>query len=342
MASDGGSARSVVVVGAGISGISCARVLADAGVDVVVLDRGDRIGGRMAVRTVTVAGRSRVVDVGASYLTVRDEVFADVVESWRARGLARPWTSAAAVLGPQPREVDLHVQWWAAASGLRSLVEDLAHGLDVTSGHEVEDVGVGDDGRPHVDGTPADAVVLAMPDPQAADLLPEPFAFELGLTPEWNPVICVWAAWPQRWWPPLTGAFVDGPSLLTWIADDGDRRGDGAPVLVAHVSPETSALHLDAPDAVVPGVLAELTRLLGGVDVPPPDVVRARRWSLASPRRPHSRAFGLLDVPAGWIGVCGDGWGPRPRVEQAWRSGRDLGHALLERLGVDRARAGRA
>ncbi|MET0741712.1 MAG: FAD-dependent oxidoreductase, partial [Candidatus Nanopelagicales bacterium] len=63
--------RRVVVVGAGISGIACARELADAGLPVQVCDRSDRIGGRMAVRTI----EGRAVDVGASYFTVRAAEF---------------------------------------------------------------------------------------------------------------------------------------------------------------------------------------------------------------------------------------------------------------------------
>jgi predicted NAD/FAD-dependent oxidoreductase len=34
----------------------------------------------------------------------------------------------------------------------------------------------------------------------------------------------------------------------------------------------------------------------------------------------------------GLIGVCGDAWGPRSRVEQAWMSGNGLAETLLKRL----------
>lgn len=55
----------VVVVGAGIAGVACARELARAGVTVTVLDRGRRVGDRMAARRFD----GRPVDLGASYLT---------------------------------------------------------------------------------------------------------------------------------------------------------------------------------------------------------------------------------------------------------------------------------
>src|SRR5919202_1202682 len=86
------------------------------------------------------------------------------------RGLAREWTDTFAVLHPDgtPAGTARGPVRWAAPGGLRSLVEDLAAGLDVTSEREVEQVDAGAAWRA-VDGEPAAAVVLAMPQPQAAD-----------------------------------------------------------------------------------------------------------------------------------------------------------------------------
>src|SRR5215207_1922323 len=84
----------VIVVGGGISGVAAARTVRAAGLRVLLLDRGHRIGGRMAVRTV--AGRP--VDVGASYFTVSEPTFRTVVDRWEAAGLVRPWTDTFAVV----------------------------------------------------------------------------------------------------------------------------------------------------------------------------------------------------------------------------------------------------
>lgn len=65
----------VAVIGAGIAGISCARVLRDAGHAVRVFDKSRGIGGRMATRR----GESSSYDHGAQYFTARDPGFRQLV-----------------------------------------------------------------------------------------------------------------------------------------------------------------------------------------------------------------------------------------------------------------------
>jgi renalase len=325
------TAGDVLVVGAGISGIACARRLHDAGVAVRVLERSHRVGGRMAVRTEHLRGKPHAVDIGASYFTVQDPRFADVVAVWERQGLARQWTDTFFLATPDGRiGTTSSPARWASPRGLRSLVEHLAEGLDVVLRHEVREVRAGDDGPPVVDGEPVRGVVLAMPDPQAASLLPPGLARELGVSGRtWNPALCIWAAWPQAWWPEFDGVFVDGSRVLAWVADDGRRRGDGAPVLVAHTTAEFAESRLDDVASGVEPVLREVPAVLGAGAMPDPDWVRVHRWSLASPRHTRRKPFALHDR---MVGVCGDAWGPRSRVEQAWRSGHLLGDELVTRL----------
>jgi len=321
----------VIVVGAGISGIACARRLREAGVPVRVVERSHRVGGRMAVRTEHLGGRPHAVDIGASYFTVQDPRFEAVVAEWQRLGLARPWTDTFLLATPDGRiGTTTSPTRWSSSKGLRGLVEQLAEGLDVALRHEVREVRVGDDGRPAVDGEPVGGVVLAMPDPQAAALLPDAVARDLGVASgSWNPALCVWAAWPQAWWPPFDGVFVDDSAVLAWVADDGRRRGDGAPVLVAHTTAGFAESRLDDVAAGAEAVLRELPAVLGAGAMPEPDWVRVHRWSLASPRSTRREPFGLGGA---MVGVCGDAWGPRSRVEQAWLSGHLLGGELATRL----------
>lgn len=314
----------VVVVGAGISGIACARTLDGAGVPVVVLDRGRRVGGRMAVRT----HDGRPVDIGAAYLTVSDPRFAEVVDDWRARGLARPWTDTLTVLSPgSPARPTTGPVRWAAAGGLRSLVEHLARGLDVRQ-EQVSAV-TRARGGPVVDGTSTRAVVLAMPDPQARRLLGPGLDREAAaLALAYEPVLAVTAAWDERRWDSgLDAAFVADDDDVAFVADDGRRRGDGAPVLVAHSTTALAERHLAAPDEALTPMLSATSRLLG-IDADP-RWAQVHRWSFARPATPRDEPFLLSD---NGIGACGDGWATKPRVEGAYLSGIALGEALVSRL----------
>ncbi len=310
------------VVGAGISGIACARVLAAAGLPVRVVDRGRRPGGRMGGRTL--AGRP--VDLGASYLTASPgSPFRPVVEDWARRGLAAPWTDTFAVAGPDGVErTTTGPLRYGTPGGLRSLVVDLAGGLAVEQERTVTSVGPG----PTVDGAPAAAVVLAMPDPQAARLLAPGARVARALDPgSWQPVLAVALGWSARQWPAdLHGAFVHDHPVLEWLADDGDRRGDGAPVLVAHTTAAFAARHLDDPGAAEPEVATAVRRLLGIAEEPA--WTHVHRWSHARTTAPREAPFALDEG----IGLCGDGWSAPSKVEAAWRSGDALGSALAAAL----------
>jgi renalase len=301
----------VLVVGAGISGIAAARRCRDAGLSVRVVDRGRRIGGRLAARTL----EGHPVDLGAPYCTVSDDRFRAVTGDWLARGLLREWTDTFRVAGPDGLgEARSGPMRFGAPGGMRSLVEDLATGLEVEQGV------VGS-----VDDEDARVVVLAMPGPQAVRLLPAHPELLPEAAQSYGAAIAVVARFAERTWPEFDAAFVsDLP--IRWLADDGRSRGDGAPVLVAHTTPGFAAAHLGDPDAAIAPALDAMQRVLG-VALPPAQVF-AHRWTFAQPTASRDRTFLLRDG----IGLCGDGWSERSKVEAAWLSGDDLGAAIVASL----------
>ncbi|HXH77019.1 NAD(P)/FAD-dependent oxidoreductase [Nocardioides sp.] len=313
----------VVVVGAGISGVACARELRAAGMGVRVLDRGHHPGGRMASKQWS----GRAVDLGASYLTAAHPEFRAVVEDWRERGLAREWTDTFGALEGGTWTAKQGPMRWGTPAGMRSLVVDLAAGLDVQR-HEVVALA-------ELKGLSAAAVVLAMPDPQAMRLIDPDHPMAAHLDREFEPVIALAARWGERAWDDVSatgrfdGGFVNTDRVLGWVADDGRRRGDDAPVLVAHSTPDFARQHLDDPEAAGPEMVRALREVMG---LSEPVEVHVHRWSLARPVGEREAAYALETGPQGLLGVCGDGWGLSPKVETAWRSGRDLGRALAERL----------
>src|SRR6185312_4498562 len=123
----------------------------------------------------------------------------------------------------------------------------------------------------------ADAVVLAMPGPQAlriADLA-------VAKRQEWSPVLTAVLTYPERDWPDFHGAFVNGHPVLATLCDDGDRRGDRAPVLIAHSTADFARPRLADPAAAA-GDLEKAVREL--LDLPAAISTRVHRWTFAQPR----------------------------------------------------------
>jgi predicted NAD/FAD-dependent oxidoreductase len=297
----------VVVVGAGIAGLACARELTAAGARVRVHERAPVPGGRLATEVL----HGRNTDLGAAYFVADDPDFAVLARRWRSRGLARPWTDTLAVFDGPPARGPVR---WAAPGGLRSLAVDLAAGLNITLGSDLR--AVPDD---------ADAVVLAMPGPQALRLgPPEPVA-AAARAQVWQPVLTAVCRYPERSWPDFHGAFVNDHPVLATVCDDGDRRGDRAPVLVAHSTAAFAQPRLADPDAAAGPLGAAVSELLG-IGARPE--VHVHRWTCARPE-PDPAAPGGPYATDGRVWLAGDAFG-RPRVQTAWLSGRAVARAIVQ------------
>lgn len=306
----------VLIVGAGISGVAAAVALAHRGVTARVAERGRVPGGRMATRR----WEGRPVDLGAAYFTVEPgSEFAAVVGDWIERGLAREWTDRFSVAGPDGiGEIKVGPTRYAAPAGLRSLVTDLSTGLDIRLETAVTSVDAS-----------ADVTILAMPDPQARRLLAVGSPVFEALSGLSQPTIAVALRWEERQWPSqMHGVFVNDSDAIGFIADDGDRRGDGAPVLVVHSTADLARRHLDDPGAALPAMIAATLTTLGTTIAPAATYVH--RWTFARPSAPHEERY-LFDAESR-IGVCGDGWGGRSSVGAAWESGRALGERVAQAL----------
>ncbi len=98
-----------IVVGAGVSGLTAARLLTESGQTVVVLEARDRVGGR--VHTERESGR--VTDLGASWIHgITDNPLADLVQGWSMPtveftvGSYQPDGRAIAYYGPDGQRLD--------------------------------------------------------------------------------------------------------------------------------------------------------------------------------------------------------------------------------------------
>jgi predicted NAD/FAD-dependent oxidoreductase len=187
----------VVIVGAGAAGAMAARTLADHGVDVVVLDKGRHVGGRLASRV----GPGVVWRYGARRMEATQPQLAWHLDGWAKQGWIQPTTDG-----------------WSLSGDARDVPSSLLAGLDVRLSTVV--TRVSDDGVALDDGTWIDAVavLVTVPAPQAVALLPSDLASQAAGA-------VTWPAWVARvslsapWQPP-----ADVGGLTLHREDDAGRH----------------------------------------------------------------------------------------------------------------------
>jgi len=330
----------VVVVGAGVSGLACARELARAGRRVQVLDRARGVGGRCATRRV----EGQPVDFGVAFLHGRDPEFLsdlDAVPATRLDG----WPLAVAGAGRpcQPDAFSPGERRLAWEEGVSAFPKHLAAGLDVRLRTRVTAI---EEAGPKVrlqveDGPPVEAgeVVVAVAAEQAHELLGTFPAMPLELESargllalsRSQPCLALIAAYPRTAPAPAWHAlFPEGSHVLQLVAHDSSKRpAAGLVAMVYQAHARWSASHLEDPEWP-DAMLAEATRLLGPWAARPA-ATEAHRWRHARNDRSAELAEPmLLTLPGGGrLGICGDRFAPGAGVEAAWRSGRALAKRLL-------------
>lgn len=321
----------MAVVGAGLSGLTCARTLADRGHRVRVFDKARGAGGRMSTRR---AGDWRF-DHGAQYFTVRDPGFRLQIESWREVGLVVRWDGTIAVLDSgQTVSTARNIERYVAVPGMNAICRHLAEGLDLRFGTRVERLErSGGRWRLWSDDSSAlgsfDFVVVSAPAPQTAALLeasaPETAARAMAV--DMAPCWAVMAAFPEPLELGFDGAFVNR-SPLSWVARNGSKPGRPAgEAWVLHAAPGWSRRHLElGPEAAAARLLDAFTEAAGGLKSTPTNL-QAHRWRFALPENPLSESC-LFDTDLR-LAACGD-WCGGPRVEGAFLSGRAAAGRVLE------------
>jgi renalase len=330
-----GARAPVVVVGAGIAGLACARRLADAGLPVVVLERQRGVGGRMASRTVA----GCLVDHGAQYVTASGPELAALLRRLAATGLAEPWATrlhqfAGGRLGEGGEGESGRVRW-AFPAGMAIPARQLAGALDVRLRRGVAAMEPADGGWLLATSgggrLAARAVVLALPAPQAAALLGRDRLAAVAARAAYDPCWALLAGYPDAPPPTWRGMFVRDGRVLAWVAHDSSKRRDPpATVLVAHATGDWTRARLDADPGRVTAELLRATARVAGRWAAAPAWTGQQLWPYAQVRRGVEEPW-LLGGDAAPVGLCGD-WCAGAKVEGAFRSGSGLGKALAERL----------
>ncbi|MCA3710663.1 MAG: FAD-dependent oxidoreductase [Phenylobacterium sp.] len=311
----------IAIVGAGLSGLACARRLCRAGGKVQLFDKARGPGGRMSTRRVETPLGTVGFDHGAQYFTARGDSFRAEVARWVSEGLAATWPAA----GPEA---------WVGLPGMNAPVKALAEGHSVAWNTVVEALIRDAEGwrlkTPEGLSGPFDAVVLALPAEQAAALLaPHDEALTArAAASRTAPCWTVMAAFAERL--PVASDTLEEDGILGWAARNSAKPGRGGPeAWVLQASPDWSREHLEDPADTVGDALfaAFATRL--SAPLPEPVIRQVHRWRYARSATGSEQA---LWSETARLGCCGD-WLAGPRVECAWDSGEALARLIINARG---------
>lgn len=332
-------AKRIGIIGAGISGLSCATALADSGFEPTVFDKGRAPGGRMSTRRVDIEGTKVGFDHGAQYFTVRHPELAQRVSRWESLGVARRWEGRIAVLAPGGVVESYNdMNRFVGTPSMSAICEHLAVSVDVRCKVAVGRLQRGDSGVELFDDGGCslgafDFAVVTAPPIQTAALLKTcaPDLAARARSVVMNPCWAVMAAFDSPLDVPFDGAFVnEGP--LRWIARASSKPGRMSKPerWVLHASATWSADHIDdSSDKVARSLLHACFRALGR---PPRAAIwaNAHRWRHALAADPLEKQV-LVDAET-QILACGD-WANGNRVEGAFLSGLAAAKAVVEKRG---------
>ena len=306
----------IIIIGAGMAGLACARRLAEAGIAPILLDKGRSVGGRVATRR---AGGLQF-DHGAQFVNAHGAGFASVLRALGDMNALATWQDGSG----RTHSV--------GAPGMSAIPKTLAAWLDIRQKAQVTRlVKDGDRWMLHLDDSTlrAACVVVTVPAPQVAGLLGADHPLVAALAPvQLAPCLTLMAA--------VTGPapFVsrhDYDDPLSWIAQDSAKPGrpQGASAQwVVQAGEAFSRAHLEEDPTAIAARMVPLLCDRLGVATERVTHAAAHRWRYARVTQALGQPF-LCSADA-TLYLGGD-WCIGPRVEAAWNSGSAIADDILAR-----------
>lgn len=306
----------LIIIGAGMAGLSAARTAQAMGKSVLLLDKGRRIGGRVATRRAD----GFIFNHGAQFLTARDPDFGALCAMASAERALASW------------ELDGRAAF-VGSPFMRAFPAYIGAGLNVTQECEITQISRNEDYIEVTNETGfsarATALIVTAPAPQTQNLLSE-IAPELAATATTARYAPCWTAlFGFAEIPAACPKLVRDDAILGWAGWEAHRPA-GVPTnaaLTIQASAEWSATHIenDRPERLME--LKAAYEAHTGITLPEPEYAAAHRWLYAKVTQPAD-ASAPIQSHCGQIAIAGD-WLGGARIEHAFVTGRNAAQALF-------------
>ncbi len=323
----------IAMIGAGLGGLMCSRILTDHGLQVTCFDKSHRPGGRSATRVVR-DHLSLAFDHGAQYFTCKDQRLQPFVDSWCQDGHIARWNGKVVAFDrpSQWRECE-PVPRYVGTPHMESLARHLSEDLRIEVDREVAQVVRTQQGYELLSGQAQslgtfDIVLWNCPPKQVSAMVPQNCGWVSQLdSAVMDPCWAVMLALKEPWSVPWDGAFVNCGNL-SWLCRNSSKPSRFAKMdtWVLHSTSSWAANHLElAKEEVVSKLIAD-AECTASSRMPEYEYAAAHRWLYARPQQPLEDCA-LWDGSNG-LGACGD-WCGSARIEGALLSGVALAGRVL-------------
>jgi renalase len=317
----------IAVIGAGLAGLSCARVLRRAGCYVEVFEQERIIGGRMAgTRLGGVA-----FDHGCPYVAAKSQRFKSYLDEIAGNGYAARWNAKSS----QGEEGGGQLQpWYVGTPGMGSIVRPLAESVRINAGRKVHTLQRVDKSwhiwfEDQTSAGPFAAVAVCVPAPEARLLLGQVDKLsdalqKVRMSPCWSLMVRI-----EERVLPDQDVFSDMSQVIRWVARNNSKPGRSArgEHIVLHASPAWSRETEDAePEMVAEELWGEVSHVLSLPPVRPAQML-AHLWRNGIVETSLGETY--LFSREQMVGLAGD-WCLGRLGEHAFESGALLGKAIVD------------
>ena len=319
--------RPVVIIGGGITGVIAAQTLQNNGINVLIIDKSNSVGGRMATRRI---GNGKV-DHGAQFFTVRTKLFQTYVEEWQKKGWVRIWFG------------DRHSRY-KGTEGMNSLVKNIASSIPVKLNTKINKIELVDDyyivtTQENIKLT-ANGVILTPPVPQTLEML-KYIQLESNLRKQlegitYNPCLVLLLSFERDSKIPSPGYLsYNLPEGIERIVDHKKKDISTTTTISVYSTGSWARQHYELPNEEICELLLE--KMKHYIYEDQLKSVQLKRWK-------YSEAVSILSSPYVDLGqsvplfVAGDAFlqkddpSKRTRIESAVLSGISVGKEMVKRF----------
>ena len=294
-----------------MAGLSAARILTQKGYEVIVLDKGRGVGGRMSTRTV----ENAKADHGAQYFSVKTPEFQTLISELQSDNVTAEWHLA-------QRENVRYI----GAKGMNTIPKKMASLSSVLVNEKVILIENNTVKTESGNIYPFDKLVITIPIPQVIDLFQnskmlfsENDKSVLGEI-KYEPCIAVVAVLKEPT-KIVSGGIILENQPVSWIADNFQKGITQIPTVTIHASSAYSVKRFDDDvHEVAKDMLSSVNQYINSENIVSSQI---HRWRFSNATKRHEAHFYQIENHA--IYLAGDGFG-MGNVEGAFLSGYHLGN----------------